>query len=243
MNTKSALCSALVTLAILLLSVGGYTAAQDTTQTPTATPPKRFSIPTVTPTPCDFGTVTPFKSEDGTIEVLLREGWMALEKTPLDTVGELTVANSRSIIIFIHIENPEPIFSPIIQSSGITPSIHEVLEYLVNQNPGSFGEIFETKIGKYPGYGVQSKDPVINEFRLAQLEDGKIAVVYMVIQTTATLSEITIAGKIIESIVLHPELVPTISPLMLTATVLQRETYVHSLTTKMTETPEFTGTP
>jgi hypothetical protein len=116
------------------------------------------------------------------------------------------------------------------------------------------GDVIATKVGKLDAQGLALSIPASAaqgspdseaEVRIATLADGQIALVLLQGRTSVWNAAKTTVDKMIESLVINPQNIPTatptatLHPLLITATALQKE--IDALTPSPTPTPVATG--
>ncbi len=249
-------------LGVMLFFLGRNLGIIPTPAAPTSTP-----FPTSTPAPTetlnaaafDLSKATIYKAPFGVIEIQLPTGWQTppaqQPNTYIFAYGE---TGNESLSVGVMIGKPETLYENVLRLTASVASPKDALAEFKKGIPAEstvkVSDVIATKVGKLDAQGLTwsipadvaqgSPDSEV-ELRIATLTDGQIALVLLRGRTSVWNAAKTTVDKMIESLVINPQNIPTatptatLHPLLITATALQKE--IDALTPSPTPTPVATG--
>jgi hypothetical protein len=250
-------------LEIVLLAVAAFVLARNLTLIPTPVAPTSTTAPTGTPAPTetlnpvafDMSKATLYKSNNDIFEVQLPGGWTTQPGTSDKQVSlNYGAAGSESITMQIILGTSAEIYTQALQVTTAPDSPKAALEAFkaqlsANRPDLKWSDVTPKKVGALDGQGlsviVSGEQAAQVEFRLAPASDGELVFVFFQARESLWSTAQPVIYKMLDSLVVKPQNVPTatptatLHPLLMTATAVQKE--IIALTP--TNTPTTTPTP
>ncbi len=223
--------SALLVMFVILLTSSVQAAAQTGDPTLTRTP-----APSNTPQLDAFDTspTRAFRSADGVLELQLPTDWQTPPARQPNSYNFTYGETGKELVsLQVIIGNSKTLYEDVLNVTVPVDSPRDALFQFKNGIPAMssvrIGEVFTTKVGALNGYGlalsIRGSGPSgfpdsQAEVRIADLGGDQIVIVLMQGQSSIWINAQAIMEKMIESLVIYPQYLPTAQPTALpTATI------------------------